>query len=385
MRIETDHDNLRAAIEWSAGDATARELRLCAALAHFWCQRSYLDEGRQRLSGALERGSAAPTREQAVALDWASCKELLRFDRARAREQCEEAVAVARAVGDGRVLACAMRHLGTIEWAEDGSTFAVRDALVAALAAAREADYPREVGYTLSWLGRVVQDLGDEAASLALEAEGRRILREVGDRDALGANLAMSGENALVRGNHAAARAPLEESLVVWREMGNVAGETQALLGLGDLARAEGDLSIAHARYAEALRVGRANGARSFLRPVTRVLLRLASVNSAAGDPRRAARIFGAEAAARGNMTMFQGRRDQWEDDLAAARATLGEAAFEAAWAEGRAMRLEEAIRMPWKWKRYGLVPMSQAANPVKQFDRTAAPSSVLHPSASFP
>jgi hypothetical protein len=154
----------------------------------------------------------------------------------------------------------------------------------------------------------------------------------------------MSGENALVRGSPAAARAPLEESLVVWREMGNVAGETQALLGLGDLARAEGDLSIAHARYAEALRVGRANGARSFLRAVSRLLLRLASVSIAVGDPYRAARIFGAEAAARGDTAMFQGRRDRWEDDLAAVRATLGEAAFEVAWAEGRAMTLEQAI-----------------------------------------
>jgi hypothetical protein len=41
---------------------------------------------------------------------------------------------------------------------------------------------------------------------------------------------------------------------------------------------------------------------------------------------------------------MFQGRRDRWEDDLASARATLGEEAFAAAWAEGRAMTLDEAI-----------------------------------------
>jgi hypothetical protein len=268
----------------------------------------------------------------------------MRFDRAHARELCEEAVAVAQAVGDGRVVASAMRHLATIQWAKDGSTPAVRDALEAALAAARDASYPREMGYTMSWLGRIVLDLGDEAASLALDVEARRILREVGDRDALGANLAMSGENALVRGHYAAARRPLEESLVVWREMGNVAGHMQALLGLGDLARAESDLTIAHARYAEALHVGQANGARSFLRPVTRVLRRLAALSIAAGDPRRAVRIFGAEAAAHRDTPMFQGRRDRWEDDLASARATLGEAGFAAAWAEGRAMTIEEAI-----------------------------------------
>ncbi len=177
-----------------------------------------------------------------------------------------------------------------------------------------------------------------------MEQEGQRILREVGDRDALTASLGMSGENALARGDHAAARALLDEALVVCREGNVAAGEIVTLLGLGDLARAEGDLAAAHSRFTEALRVGHANGARSFLRPVTRALQRLASLSIAVGDPRTGVRILGAAAAAHGDTTMFQGRRDRWEDDLASARATLGEAAFAAAWAEGRAMTLEETI-----------------------------------------
>jgi predicted ATPase len=46
-RIEAEHDNLRAAIDWSAGDGTDRELRRSAALPHFWLQRGYLAEGRE--------------------------------------------------------------------------------------------------------------------------------------------------------------------------------------------------------------------------------------------------------------------------------------------------------------------------------------------------
>src|SRR5262249_8030425 len=64
-RLEAEHDNLRAAIGWGAGDGTDRELRLCAALAHFWLQRGHLGEGRDRLAGALGRGGAAPTRARA--------------------------------------------------------------------------------------------------------------------------------------------------------------------------------------------------------------------------------------------------------------------------------------------------------------------------------
>jgi hypothetical protein len=52
-----------------------------------------------------------------------------------------------------------------------------------------------------------------------------------------------------------------------------------------------GDLAAARARYAAALGLGRARGARSFLDPVTRALRSLAGPGVAAGDPRRAVRI----------------------------------------------------------------------------------------------
>jgi predicted ATPase len=102
-RIEAEHDNLRTAIGWSAGDGTDSELRLCAALAHFWAQRGYAGESSDRLTGALERGSLRPTRERAIALDWAGHRHLVGFDFARARELFREAIAVACAVGERRV------------------------------------------------------------------------------------------------------------------------------------------------------------------------------------------------------------------------------------------------------------------------------------------
>jgi hypothetical protein len=259
------------------------------------------------------------------------------------------AVAAARAAGDGRVLATALRHLAHVDWLESGSTPETRVAFEEAVAAARAADYAREVGYSLSWLSMVVLDLGDEATSLAVEAEGRRILREVGDRDALGVNLASSAENALARGDHAAARALFDEMLVIAREMGGGWNEIAAQVWLGDLARAEGDLAAARARYAAALGVGRARGARQFGETVTRALRSLAGLSVAAGDPRRAVRVFGAEAAARGDGPIWRAPGtplggERWEEDLRLARAALDQATFAACWSAGRAMTLEEAI-----------------------------------------
>jgi tetratricopeptide (TPR) repeat protein len=262
-------------------------------------------------------------------------------------------VAVNKTVGDALLAVaeqCA-RELGAPAhtWCTC-STAAVRAAFEEAVAVARAAAYPREVGYSLSLLGKVTLDLGDEAAGLAMLAESRRILREVGDRDALSNNLRISGGIALARGDYAAARELFEKALVISYEMGFALGEMGAQTALGDLARAEGDLAAAQAHFAEALRLGHANGARSFLGPVTHALRFLAGLSVATGDPRRGVCILGAEAATRGDETtrgsisVFGLRSDRSEEDLLLARSTLDEATFAACWSEGRAMTLDEAI-----------------------------------------
>jgi hypothetical protein len=54
-RMEQEHDNLRAALEWSKTAEGAAEtcLRLAGALGLFWEVRGYLSEGRERLAAIL--------------------------------------------------------------------------------------------------------------------------------------------------------------------------------------------------------------------------------------------------------------------------------------------------------------------------------------------
>lgn len=63
-------------------------------------------------------------------------------------------------------------------------------------------------------------------------------------------------------------------------------------------------------------------------------------------NAQRAARLFGAAAALRERAGAAAAARDRakFERDVAAVRATLGPPAFDAAWAEGRAMPLDQAI-----------------------------------------
>lgn len=54
-RMEQEHDNLRAALEWSkTAEGTAETcLRLAGSLGLFWEVRGYFTEGRERLAALL--------------------------------------------------------------------------------------------------------------------------------------------------------------------------------------------------------------------------------------------------------------------------------------------------------------------------------------------
>jgi non-specific serine/threonine protein kinase len=76
------------------------------------------------------------------------------------------------------------------------------------------------------------------------------------------------------------------------------------------------------------------------------VLVVVAGLAVAQGRAARAARLFGAVAGVRTatGRTMPEGLRVQYDHDLAAARAALGQAAFAAAWTAGQALTLEGAV-----------------------------------------
>jgi hypothetical protein len=111
------------------------------------------------------------------------------------------------------------------------------------------------------------------------------------------------GREAHGQGEYEAAWALLEESLAIFRELGDKEGIAQNLEGLAALAVARAQLV-------------------------------------------RAARLFGAAEGLREAMGAPLRSADRAEHDrsVAAARAALGEEAFTAAWAEGRAMSLEHTV-----------------------------------------
>jgi hypothetical protein len=113
------------------------------------------------------------------------------------------------------------------------------------------------------------------------------------------------------------------------------------LLGLVALAR--GDLVAAHDHLVVALRSRMGHG---FGADACAAINAFAVRCAHGGDPLTAARLFGAAMAApapRHASVIFDG---YWTENHTSVRATLGDAAFDAAYAEGASLALEDATAL---------------------------------------
>ena len=103
QRLEEEHENLRAGLEWSLAEAgTGGGLRLCGALQRFWWTRGHLSEGRQWCTRVLcKAGAEERTRERANVLNAAGVLAYYQGDYPAARALYEESLAIRRELGIG--------------------------------------------------------------------------------------------------------------------------------------------------------------------------------------------------------------------------------------------------------------------------------------------
>jgi tetratricopeptide (TPR) repeat protein len=181
LRLLTmEHANIRAVLEACALDASLSEteLRLVAAMARFWFSRQP-DEGRRRLAAALARAVVTASPARVAALTWRAVFELELGDPALGRDLVSQAVTEARAAGDSRLAARALRVL-TLTM-DDSHTADRVTLLEEALALSRAAGDAGQVAVHLAWLAAAVANAGDLQRARALAEESDRFGQTSGD------------------------------------------------------------------------------------------------------------------------------------------------------------------------------------------------------------
>jgi predicted ATPase/class 3 adenylate cyclase len=340
-RLDADQANLRRAAGHAAGrpDGTALVLRLGVALDRYWLARSREQEAFGLLMPALQRPDArADSALFGAALVTASLTALY-IDIATARRHAEQAVGLARRLGDGRLLSQSLAALCAASFFA-GEPEAGRPLGQESVELARRLGDDVLLGRSLL-LYLTAIDTIDPARSLPLYTEAIACTERSGDHLVNSYLHNNASVPATTTGDIPAARAHLEAAAHAGQQIGYQ--DTVVMVNLGSVLRAEGDLHGARSMLEVALRVSRRNGNN---RSMAYAILGLAFLAGDAGDWDRAAALHGAAQAFLDRTGVAWEEYDVRErrDSLDHARARLGDEQLERAYARGMALSLEKAL-----------------------------------------
>jgi predicted ATPase len=322
-------DELRAALRWTATGGSARQgLQLAGGLDQWWRERGLAREGRLwlfRLYGRIaETGEHIPQGELASAYHMHSLHAGADGEFAEELRFSQRAQAAAREAGDVALLARVLsgRAAPLIDTGQ----------LAEAERVSREViDWARENG--------VAEHALFAAYSLAELLWRRRALDEAAE--ILGAARALEAARPAERGRRT----------------------VDMLLGMVALAR--GDLVAAHDQLVVALRSRLTHG---FYGRACDTLSAMAVRCALGGDGVGAARLFGAAQANRSAMRCPTGPfGPYWVEQQAELRATIGDAAFDAAYADGTELGLDDAAAVALAVEHPDLAVGSTRFSPVER------------------
>lgn len=192
-------------------------------------------------------------------------------------------------------------------------------------------------------LARVAWSRGEYEQAARIYEENLTTVHELSNKNAMAGTLYDLGSVAWVQGDLDLAAKRYEESLAIGQEMKGQYTVAYSLNGLGRVAFSRGDYDTAHALYTQALEMFRTTGNQW---NITYSLEGLAALAVAQGEMRRAARLLGATETFYAHLRFLLSplERSQHEHDLSATRVALGQEAFSALRAEGRAMTIKQAV-----------------------------------------
>jgi predicted ATPase/DNA-binding CsgD family transcriptional regulator len=341
-RLEAEHDNLRAAIEWSLEQQEAETAaQIGTGIHRFWLFRGYMSEGRRFLERALV-GSSEKNVVRAKALNVAAILASLQDDHKTARTLAEESLELSRELAERQQTGYALYILGRLARIEGGYAAAVTF-LEESLAIFRELRQKDDIALVLSDFGLTVLSLGEYERAAALCEQSLALARELGEPRGIASWLANLAIVTLARGDDKRAKELCEESLAIRRALGYKGGCAHTLTILGRIALTQGAYERAIACYQESLTLSLETGGQE---GIATVLEGLAAVTGMQGQPVGAARLYGFAESLRTLLgaPLPPIDRPSYQRTVAALRAQLDEPTFLKAWAEGKALTLEEAI-----------------------------------------
>jgi predicted ATPase/DNA-binding XRE family transcriptional regulator len=302
-RLNSMHDNLRAALDWAIETGqTAGALQLAQRLWWFWSKRSEFNEGRQWGKRVINMQDTSLFPDlYADVLAQLAHHACLQIGVREAKPLVEQALAIARTQDNRQTLANALMVSGIVLTYEEN--FA--------------------------------------AAQSALE-ESIALFQEMRDQWGAAVALMSLAYSTYRKDDRVTALVLSRQALTAFRALGDQYFQSVCLYEIGSLRAQQGDWEEGFAELRQSLRISRELDSRY---EIAGGLLRLAETEQHRGRPARAVRLYCAARNVHESIGSLQPDDDRkFVEYLTSCRAALRETEFEAALEEGRAMTMDQAV-----------------------------------------
>ncbi len=310
-KFEQDHDNTRAALEWSLENEQNIALRIAVGGYMFWLRRGYLAEGVNWMKATLAKSSenadpnllAEANRKIAYLLrHQGNYKEAVFYG--------EEGLRLCREIGDKQMICIALGILGAIKGSVEDFKSA-RELLEESLAIAKETNDQRQIGQMFNSLGEIAR----------------------GQKD------------------YESARKHYEESRLVAKQLEHDESHYPTI-NLASITYLAGDYESSRRYSLEVLEISLEFGDKVV---IYMAIANLAALAMKAGKPEKSARLAGAAAKIQESINYKPSKAEQdfinrYTEET---RTQIGDEVFDAVFAEGRAMSLEQAIALARKENKF--------------------------------
>ncbi len=347
-RLEAEHDNFQSVLEWAVGREDGDwGLRLIGSLWHFWQAHGYM---REVIGWVEESINAAGTPTNSLV--WVKVLMAHRFikwnqgDIYATDNTMERAVAIARRIGAREYEAWGLSVLHTLRILSNdhiSDRAAILSTLQKVLVLDRQLGNTWYGAFSIMILGLAHNGLGDFDEGRALCEEALILYRKLGDLWGVSQAVNILGDLARIRGDYAEAQRLYEESLALYRKLGNKADVPASLHNLAYVALHQNDLERATLLFKESIDLQLDRGNRL---GVIECLFGFAGTALAAQQIERATRLFVAATRLQDEQRaqVWPAERAEHERSLAQLHALMDDAAWQAAWAKGQSLTLDQAV-----------------------------------------
>ncbi|HEX6293475.1 MAG TPA: tetratricopeptide repeat protein [Herpetosiphonaceae bacterium] len=290
-RLEAEHENLRAALDWCCGPSGDAEAAwsLVELLWEFWLVRGYISEGRAWIATVQALPTTSrPTLARVRALCGGGRLAWAQNDWRQATLLLEASLAISRELGDTAASACTLNYLGQVAEAQ-GAYDRAATLFDESLALFQELGDHEGSATALTSRAQIAQAQGDYLYALALLERSLALFQELGDRRGCAVAMTVQGQVRHAQAAYTHAVELFEAGLTLFQSLGYRHGMAWALTNLGQAVLAQGAYDRAATLFDESLALFQELGDR---RGYAWALTNQGQAARAQGDERRAVTLL---------------------------------------------------------------------------------------------